>query len=128
MRRLHARAEGPRGREAAARLRRDGPNRLQPPSRSSLLRSIPLRLGNPLILVLLCASSISALRANAVSFVFVVVVVLMSIALDMAICATPPSHCRRDAPAPGIHAGATHPRPPRRRGLRPRKPNARRRR
>ena len=83
MRRLRARPEGLSAREAAARLRHEGPNRLEPPSRPSLARSILKRLANPLILVLLCASSISALTGDAVSFVFIVVIVLMSIALDM---------------------------------------------
>lgn len=83
MRRLHTRAEGLSGREASARLHRHGPNRLQPPSRPKLLRSILRRLANPLVLVLLCASSIPALTGDTVSFVFIAVIVLMSVALDM---------------------------------------------
>jgi Mg2+-importing ATPase len=84
LRRLRARLDGLSAREAAARLHRDGPNQLQAPTRAGLLRDIARRLGNPLILVLLCASSISAFTGDLVSFVFVAVIVLMSIALDMA--------------------------------------------
>ena len=71
-------------REAASRLRRDGQNRLPSSTRPGLIRSIAKRLSNPLILVLLCASSISAFTGDAVSFGFIVVIVLMSIALDLA--------------------------------------------
>jgi len=83
LRDLHARAEGLSRREAAARLSRDGPNQLPTSDRTSLARSIAMRLANPLVLVLLCASAISAFTGDPVSFGFIVVVVLMSIALDM---------------------------------------------
>jgi Mg2+-importing ATPase len=83
---LHALHSAPRGltqRQARARLRRHGPNRLQAPAGPSLLRAIGSRLANPLILVLLAASLISALTGDAVSFVFVALMVVMSIVLDM---------------------------------------------
>jgi magnesium-transporting ATPase (P-type) len=80
---LHARPEGLTRREAAARLRRDGPNRLPTTDRVSLARSIARRLANPLILVLLAASAISAFTGDPVSFGFIAVIVSMSIALDM---------------------------------------------
>lgn len=83
LRRLRAHPEGLTRREVAARLRRGGPNRLEGSGGDSMIRAIARRLGNPLILVLLCASSISAFTGDAVSFAFIAVIVLMSIALDM---------------------------------------------
>jgi len=80
---LHARPEGLTRAQAAARLRRDGPNRLAASERPSIARAIGRRLANPLIVVLLCASAISAFTGDALSFAFIVVMVLMSIALDM---------------------------------------------
>jgi Mg2+-importing ATPase len=70
-------------RQAAARLRRQGPNRLQTPAGPSLLKALGSRLANPLILVLLAASLISAFTGDAISFVVVAAMVVMSIALDM---------------------------------------------
>ena len=83
LRELHARPEGLTHAQAAARLRRDGPNRLATSERPSVVRSIAKRLANPLIVVLLCASAIAAFTGEPVSFGFIVVIVLMSIALDM---------------------------------------------
>ena len=83
LRELHARPEGLTHAQAAARLRRDGPNRLATSERPSVVRSIAKRLANPLIVVLLCASAIAAFTGDPVSFGFIVVIVLMSIALDM---------------------------------------------
>ena len=80
---LHSAPTGLTQRQASARLRRHGPNRLQKAPRPGWLRAIGVRLGNPLILVLLGASAISALTGDAVSFGFVALIVLMSIGLDM---------------------------------------------
>jgi len=77
---------GPQGltqRQAAARLRHQGPNRLQTPAGPSLLRALASRLANPLILVLLAASLVSAFTGDAISFVVIAAMVIMSIALDM---------------------------------------------
>ncbi|MFM9916741.1 MAG: magnesium-translocating P-type ATPase [Rhizobacter sp.] len=80
---LHTTPSGLTQRQAHARLRRHGPNRLQTPPGPSLWRAVLSRLGNPLILVLLAASLISAFTGDAVSFAFVIVIVVMSITLDL---------------------------------------------
>jgi Mg2+-importing ATPase len=83
LRSLHATPQGLTQRQADERLRRHGPNRLQAPPGPGLLKGIASRLANPLVLVLLGASLVSAFTGDAVSFGFVVVIVVMSIALDM---------------------------------------------
>ena len=80
---LHATPEGLSTRQAAARRRRHGPNRLRPPAGPTLARRIAARLLDPLILVLIAASLISALTGDAISFGFVAVVVIFSVALDL---------------------------------------------
>jgi Mg2+-importing ATPase len=83
LRALHATPSGLTARQAAARLRRHGPNRLPTAHGPGLLRSIAVRLANPLILVLLGASLISAFTGDTVSFVFVALMVVLSIGLDL---------------------------------------------
>lgn len=80
---LHATPAGLNTRQAAARLRSHGPNRLRPPAGPSLARRVAARLLDPLILVLIAASLISAMTGDAVSFGFVAVIVVFSIALDL---------------------------------------------
>src|SRR4051812_45944211 len=80
---LHSGPQGLTQRQAASRLRRHGPNRLQTPAGPSLLKAIVSRLANPLVLVLLAASLISAFTGDAISFAVVAAMVVMSIALDM---------------------------------------------
>jgi len=83
LRTLHSTPTGLTQHQAAARLRRHGPNRLQEAPKPGWLRAIGARLANPLILVLLGASAISALTGDPVSFGFVALIVVMSIGLDM---------------------------------------------
>jgi Mg2+-importing ATPase len=80
---LHAGAAGLSHGQAAGRLRRHGHNLLQDPARTGWMRSLLSRLGNPLVLVLLAASIVSAFMGDRASFGFVAVVVLLSIALDL---------------------------------------------
>ena len=80
---LHSTPQGLTQRQAAARLRRQGLNRLHPPASASIARRFAARLLDPLILVLITASLISALTGDAVSFGFVAVIVVFSIALDL---------------------------------------------
>ena len=53
-------AHGLSSAEAATRLRRFGPNDLAPPRRFEALREIAHYLANPLVLILLVASGVSA--------------------------------------------------------------------
>ena len=68
--------------EAGLRLERYGPNdvtsRRRPPAVLQFLR----RFANPLVLILLFASTLSALAGNLASFVIIVAIVLMSVVLD----------------------------------------------
>jgi Mg2+-importing ATPase len=83
LRALRSAPEGLTQRQAAARLRRSGPNRLQAQAGPSVTRALASRLANPLILVLLAASLISAFTGDAISFGVIAAMVVMSIALDM---------------------------------------------
>ena len=80
---VHAGAHGLTQRQAASRLRRQGPNRLRAPAGPRWLRAIASRLANPLVLILVVASFVSALTGDAVSFGFICAMVLMSVALDV---------------------------------------------
>ncbi|MGE5116243.1 MAG: cation-transporting P-type ATPase, partial [Betaproteobacteria bacterium] len=80
---LHATPEGLSTRQAASRLGHHGPNRLRAAPRSSLARRFAARLLDPLVLVLVAASVISAATGDAVSFGFVSIVVIFSVALDV---------------------------------------------
>src|SRR5215470_20455240 len=57
--------------EALARLTRFGPNEPAPPRRFEPLREIAAYLVNPLVLILLCASAVSAMFGQLVSSVIV---------------------------------------------------------
>ncbi len=81
---LHATPEGLTHRQAAARRRRHGPNRLGPPAGTPLWRRVAQRLLDPLVGVLIVASAISALTGDTLSFGIVAVVVVFSIVLDLA--------------------------------------------
>jgi Mg2+-importing ATPase len=80
---VHAGRDGLTARQAAARRRVHGANALAEPPAAAWAREIGKRLANPLVLVLLVASAISALTGDAISFGFVIVIVLLSIGLDM---------------------------------------------
>jgi Mg2+-importing ATPase len=68
--------------EAEARLKRWGPNELAPPRRFEALREVARFLANPLVLVLLVASAVSAAFGQAVSSVIIALMVMLSIALN----------------------------------------------
>jgi P-type Mg2+ transporter len=80
--RLGASAAGLTATEAKARLARDGPNRIMPKRALSLARKLAGHLASPLVLVLLFAACISAFTGDKPSFLIIISVVLMSIALD----------------------------------------------
>jgi len=80
---VHAGPDGLTTRQAAARRRVHGANVLADPPAAAWARDIGKRLANPLVLVLLAASAIAALTGDAITFGFVILVVLLSITLDM---------------------------------------------
>jgi Mg2+-importing ATPase len=68
--------------EAAGRLRQCGANLLQQRRARSLLRQYLTRFKNPLIIILLAASAVSALSGELTNFLIVSTMVLFSITLD----------------------------------------------
>jgi P-type Mg2+ transporter len=68
--------------EAAARLVEYGPNLIVPHRRRRLVLEFLSRFGNPLVLVLLVASGISALTGDTTSFIIISIVVVISVTLD----------------------------------------------
>ena len=74
--------EGLTSAAAAERLARVGPNQLAPPRRRALGLQFLTRFRNPLVLLLLAASVISALTGDVASFAIIVTIVLISVTLD----------------------------------------------
>ena len=68
--------------EAAARLRRWGPNELAPPRRFEALREIARYIANPLVVILLLASGVSAAFGQVASSVIVALMLSLSVALN----------------------------------------------
>ena len=69
-------------REAAERLATWGPNELAPPRRFEAVRELLRYLLNPLVLILLVASSVSAALGQVASAVIVAVMLVLSVALN----------------------------------------------
>ena len=74
-------AQGLSSAEAAARLVQYGPNQLKP-RRQAVLWQFLARFRNPLVLILLMASILSAATGDATSATVIAVMVLMSVILD----------------------------------------------
>jgi P-type Mg2+ transporter len=68
--------------DAAERLTRHGPNRIEPHAARSALAELALRLRNPLILILLAAGALSALAGQVGNFVIILAMVVLSVGLD----------------------------------------------
>jgi hypothetical protein len=68
--------------EAEARLVRSGPNLLREKRTRSLLRQFIARFRNPLILILLVASAVSAFTGEVADFLIITGIVLLSVTLD----------------------------------------------
>ena len=68
--------------EARSRLRRYGPNEFLDRRQRTLLMEFLRRFRNPLVLILIAASAISALTGEVASFLIIIVMVLMSVILD----------------------------------------------
>jgi magnesium-transporting ATPase (P-type) len=69
-------------RDAAERLGRAGPNRLKPPRQRAVALQLLLQFKNPLVLVLLVTSGISAITGDACGALIIGLTVLMSVTLD----------------------------------------------
>ncbi len=68
--------------EAAERLKRYGPNRLKPARQRAVVLQFLSHFQNPLVLVLLAASGISALTGDVTGALIIGVIVVMSVTLD----------------------------------------------
>jgi len=68
--------------EAAVRVTRYGPNILHAQRRNKLLLQFLAKFRNPLVIILLAASAISALTGDVASFIIISFIVLMSVTLD----------------------------------------------
>ncbi|MHB9101186.1 MAG: magnesium-translocating P-type ATPase [Sulfuricella sp.] len=79
---LEAGPDGLSDNEAGKRLRLFGANVLRPARRAAIFRLFFSRFRNPLVIVLLAASGISALTGEMASFLIISVMVLMSVTLD----------------------------------------------
>jgi P-type Mg2+ transporter len=75
--------QGLSDREARRRLAEYGPNDALVHRPSPLWRQIFDRLGNPLVLILLFASGLSAWTGDVTSFSIIVVIILLSVVLDL---------------------------------------------
>lgn len=74
--------QGLSSQEATQRLMQYGANTFRTNHRHSLLRQFLSRFKNPLVIVLLMASSVSALTGEVANFVIISFIVLMSVTLD----------------------------------------------
>ena len=79
---VQAQALGLNSAEAAARLLRFGPNRLQPDTQRALLVQFLAHFKNPLVLVLLVACAISGVTGDVTGATLIGLIVLMSVTLD----------------------------------------------
>ena len=77
-----AQAQGLSTAQAEDRLRRFGPNRFGQQREPALLWQYLAHFRNPLVLILLAASGVSALSGDAVNFAIISGIVLMSVTLD----------------------------------------------
>ena len=68
--------------EARARLARYGPNETRPKRSRALAAELARRFANPLIAILLAASLVSAFTGDVASFVIIVAMVVLGVAID----------------------------------------------
>jgi Mg2+-importing ATPase len=76
------RNEGLTHAEARSRLKQYGPNQIPDRAESSLLVQFLGRFRNPLILILIVASGVSAVTGEVASFAIIIAMVLLSVTLD----------------------------------------------
>ena len=79
---LESSSNGISSKQARSRLKRFGSNRLHDQPARSLAVTFLRRFGNPLVLILIAASAISALSGEVASFVIIITLVLGSVTLD----------------------------------------------
>ncbi len=70
------------GSEAELRLKQAGPNMLRPPKKRALVLQFFARFKNPLVIILLIASAVSAFTGDVTSFLIISSIVVMSVTLD----------------------------------------------
>ena len=75
-------ATGLSGAEAKARLAKYGPNRFRERQEKSLLLQYLARFKNPLVIILLVASAVSAVTGEVTNFVIISCIVILSVTLD----------------------------------------------
>jgi Mg2+-importing ATPase len=80
--RLSATAAGLISSEAADRLKKFGPNMLHPPRKRALVLQFLARFRNPLVIILLIASAVSAFTGDVTSFLIISTIVILSVTLD----------------------------------------------
>lgn len=79
---LASTADGLSADEASARLKRYGANIATADRKTPVWAQILRRFGNPLVLILLVASGLSAVAGDRASFIVIAVIILLSITLD----------------------------------------------
>ena len=84
LRSVHSTENGLSAADAAAILKKVGPNQTESAKPKSLLTDFLERFTNPLVLILLFAAAVSAFTGDIASFVIIAVIVLMSVILDVA--------------------------------------------
>jgi len=82
LKRLNVTASGLESGEAEDRLKRVGPNMLRPPRKRALVLQFLARFKNPLVIILLIASAVSAFTGDMTSFLIISAIVVMSVTLD----------------------------------------------
>ena len=82
LKQLNAAPSGLTSIEAADRLKQVGPNMLRPPHKRALVLQFLARFKNPLVIILLIASAVSAFTGDVTSFLIIGSIVVMSVTLD----------------------------------------------
>ena len=82
LKQLNATPAGLTNSEAADRLKQFGPNVLRPTRKRALILQFLARFKNPLVIILLIASAVSAFTGDVTSFLIISAIVVMSVTLD----------------------------------------------
>jgi P-type Mg2+ transporter len=82
LKQLNTTAAGLSGSEATDRLKQIGPNMLRQPRKRGLILQFLSRFKNPLVIILLVASAVSAFTGDVTSFLIISAIVVLSVTLD----------------------------------------------